>query len=412
MTISISLRDCRWCRLLAKAVGILLLVLSAALLLSIAINRFDEPIDRAAQAWLDTPVPSAPQTSQNGYLALLALTAQAADPIAAGGEVVRAQHAIFADSRVSHQDTEPRYRELRTRLLKPAKASMSLVDCKSECFNYILKNAEKIRRLSAERANLLQRYDTMLDFPVYFQDTPRDPALPYPYRDSAESLGILYLGSMVFTVQQGDLQTAFRQWARHQRFWQSAAVGSTTLGDTMNAMGHLERNQALLADLLAAYPQSAAAARSHGLPVLAGRPQLALLPARRMVAEFQMQSYAVTALVPHFSLYAVGEAQPIGLADRLALLFYQPNATSNLLHRLHQYDLARNSVALDEKMQVIRTGAQIEAPCESNWRLLSNPVGKLLLCDEGSYDYHHHHERAAKVDATARRLERKLQPIR
>ena len=403
----------RWPRRLLKTTGIVLLAAVAVVILSIAINRFDESIEPSTQAWLDYPAPTVPE-AQNGYLALMALDAQVANPIVAAAGVVREERAIFADARKSHQYAEPRYQQVRARLLRPRTVRIALDDCQHDCYAYILSHAQLLAQLSGTHADLLQRYGAMLDFPAYAEEIRRDPAALYPNHELASRLDLLYLGNVVAALQQGDAQAAYRQWARHRRFWQMAAAGSVTLRDTLRAIARLERSQALLSGMLTAHPESAAAARLHALPVLAARPRLAPLVARSMVIEFQMQAYVVTDMIAHASLFAIGEIQPAGLGDRLALLFYQRNASLNLLHRLHQSDLLQNGVALDGKIASSDADARIKGPCayQLDWHLLSNPLGRHLLCKEGSYDLRRYHERAARADQATKELELSIQAVR
>lgn len=405
----------RWTYRLLKTAGVVLLVFVAAVILVVAINRFDEPLERSTQAWLDFPVRAASPEPNNGYLALLALDARAANPIAAAGEVARAQHVIFADAQKSHQDTVRRYRELRARLLNPTGARIPLVaDCKDDCPAYVLSHAMRLEKLSRDHADLLQRYSKMLDFPAYAEDIPIDPAKLPPNYGLAGQLGLMHLGNAAIALERGDAQMAYREWARHQRFWEMAAAGSLSLIDLMSAVDQIERGQTMLSHMLASHPDSAALARRHALPVLAERLRVMPLIARSRVYEFQMQAYVFTDLIFHISLNTVEEGRPTGLIDRLALLFYQRNASVNLLHRLHQSDMSRNGVELEAKIPPDDADAQIDQPCESNpnRRMLLNPIGKLLLCTEGSFAYRAYYERIAKADAAATELERKIRAVR
>jgi hypothetical protein len=403
----------RWPRYLFLSAGILLLALVAVLLLAVAANRFDEPLERSTKAWLDYPAPTAPDT-QNGYLALLALDAQIDNPIAAAAAMVREEHALFAKTRGPQQHTTPHYDEIRTRLLHPSEVHIPLDSCKDKCYDYILTHGEKLKALSSTHADLLRRYRAMLDSPVYAEDIPRDPRALYPNHGLAYSLGLLYLGDLVSAMQKGDAQAAYQSWARHQRFWQMAATGSVTLLDIMRAVAELERNQTILSDMLKAHPQSIAIARRQALPILTNRPLLAPLVARSMVFEFQMQAYVFSDMIYDASLFKTGDEQEADLRDRLALLFYQRNASLNLLHRLHQNDLSQNGVALGGNLAQDNSDAQNKVSCtdQRNWHLLVNPVGKILLCRIGSYDMHRYHERAAKADAATNALIQTIQAMR
>lgn len=405
-----------WLRRLLKTAGILALLLVTLLVVTIIVNRFDEKIDKDTQAWLDYPAPTAPSSAdtQNGYLALLALDARADKPLAAAAEVVRQEKVLFAASR-QPQRAIPDYSEVRTRLLKPSDLRISAGDCKDKCYAYILANRDKLARLAEKHADLLRRYEAMLDSPAYAEDVPRDPRAPYPNHSLADGLGLLYLGNVVSTLEKGDTQTAYRAWARHQRFWQKAASGSATLLGEMRAVAQLERNQALLADMLKAHPQGSAIAKQHALPLLAQQPRLASLAARSMVMEFQMQAYVFTDMIHQFSLFSSDELQPARLYDRLALLFYQRNASLNLLHRLHQDDLEQNNLARDPMIPQVDGGAseQGKATCaRPGWRFVVNPLGKYLLCQQASYDLSRYHQRAAKADVAAKVLEQSIQAMR
>ncbi|MDO8304678.1 hypothetical protein, partial [Herminiimonas sp.] len=91
-----------WLRRLRNSAGIALLALLALLIVSIAINRADEALEPATLAWLKYPSPTAAD-AQNGYLALLALDARAADPLAAAAAVLHEERAIFVATRSSQQ---------------------------------------------------------------------------------------------------------------------------------------------------------------------------------------------------------------------------------------------------------------------------------------------------------------------
>jgi len=85
-----------------KIAGMALLTPAAFTAFLIALNRFDEVITPATQAWLDYPVPAAPKGA-NGYLDLLALDAQAAQPIEAAAASIRAEYLILATTSGARQ---------------------------------------------------------------------------------------------------------------------------------------------------------------------------------------------------------------------------------------------------------------------------------------------------------------------
>lgn len=401
-------RPRHWLRRLRNSAGIALLALLALLIVTIAINRTDEALEPATLAWLKYQSPTAAD-AQNGYLALLALDARAADPLAAAAAVLREERAIFAATRASQQQAGPHYADIRARLLQPAETRIPLDDCRDKCLDYILTHAEKMTQLASKHAGLLASYRAMLDFPAYAEDIPRDPRALYPNHGLAYSLGLLYLQSVVSAIQHGDAQAAYRAWAHHQRFWNMAAAGSVTLRDTMRAIAQLERNQALLSDLLKTYPNSIAMARQHALPLLAAEPQLASLVARSMVAEFQMQAYVLTDMLARSSLFVTADEAPADIRDRLALLFYQRNASLNLLQRLHQRDLSLNGLALAGDTP--NPGMQDDAVCtrKPDMHILANPLGKMFLCREGAYDLSRYHAHAARVDARSGELQSAMQ---
>lgn len=395
----------------------MLLILVAVFILSIATNRFDEPLEPSTQAWLDYPGLTAPEAN-NGYLALLALDAQVAQPIAAAGTLMREKRAIFADTRKSQQYTPQPYREIRTRLLNPTNTHIpSLPDCKDNCYAYLLSHAELLDNLSITHAELIKRYSAMLDFPAYTEEMPLVASKPvYPNYRLAQGLGLLYLGKAVFAQQKGDAQIAYQEWVRHQRFWQMAAAGSVSLHSLLEAITQIERGQKFLANMLASHPDSVTTARLHILPVLAEHSQLAPLLTRNLMYEFQRQAYALTNLIFQNSLFemsALENAQPAKPRDRLALLFYQRNTSLNLLHRLYQNSMSQNSIVLDRKFPQENVDVPIKTACSNSldWHLLSNLTGKLMLCSEFSYDFRHYYERVAKAEAVAKELNQKIQAM-
>ncbi len=391
-----------------KGIGIELLIPVTIIAASLVINRFDEPIERSTQAWLDAPVRTVPE-AKNGYLALLALDAKAADPLAGAAAWVRDEHVIFAESRKSRQNTTVRYKASRQKLLNPSGKQIAVTNCKVDCYKYFLAHGALMQKQFASNADLMTRYSSMLDFPAYAEDVPRDPEAFYPNYSMASGLGMLYLAKVVHTLQQGDAETAYKDWARHQRFWQVAAAGSTSLLGFLQATAQLERSQALLSSLLADSPRSLAAARRHALPVLDVRPNLPQLAARSMVTEFQMQAYVFTDLLYHSSLFGIGDDQP-RLVDGIALYFYQPNASVNLLHRLHQNDLTKNGAKLDGKLAADTVYASADATCAFKFdrHILSNPLGKMFMCNVDSFDLQRYHQRATKAESSAYALEKLL----
>jgi hypothetical protein len=412
MRLPFSPRFRHWLSCLTKTGGILLLVLAAVITLPFAINCFDEPLDQSTQVWLDYPGLTAPEP-QNGYLALMALDARPAQPVATAAAVVRAHHAILADASKSHQETLPRYRAIHAQLLDPISTYMpSLADCKDDCHAYLLAHPGLIEKLSSLHAGMIGRYDSMLDYPAYAEDIPLDPdALP-PNYGLAYKIGLLHMGKMAFALQKGDAQTAYKEWARHHRFWQMAVAGSITLKGFRKVLSQLERSQALLSHMLAAHPESAAHARRHALPVLASRPQLAPVFARSLVHEFQIHAYILTHRIAQYSPWQIVtlgmlDEYPEGPLHRLALLFYQPNATMNLLHGVHQNSMAQNNVTLDgDAMEEI---AEVTDACADKWirDLLINPTGRRIVC-AAWVDYPPDHGRIARADATAKDLEQKI----
>lgn len=72
--------------------------------------------------------------------------------------------------------------------------------------------------------------------------------------------------------------------------------------------------------------------------------KIALLLDRSSVYEFQKEAYTLNNRICHLPIF--GDAQPPVLGDRLALLRYWPDASLNLLRRLHEYVMSRNGAAL------------------------------------------------------------------
>ncbi len=257
----------------------------------------------------------------------------------------------------------------------------------------------------------------MLDSPAYTESIPSDPQAHYPSSEEtpfydlynyalSRDLGLIHLGKVVTALEQGEVETAYREWARHQRFWQMAAAGSISMYGVQNAITQLASSEALLQQMLQAYPGSRATARRHVLPVLAERPQLSAALARSQVFNFQIIAYYTDRLLQDKSL-STG-------SDRLPLLFLQRNATLNLAHRLFQNNMAQYNVALDGKIPVMHEPTstmckQVEKGWSSpdfwSWQLASNPAGILQLCGPSNSDAFTH---AAKIDAATKEIERML----
>lgn len=417
MSSHISSQPLHWLHRLLKSVAIVLLVLAAAVILIIVINRFDEPRDHSTQAWLDYPLPVAPE-AQNAYLSFLALDAQVKNPITAAGELVRDEHAIFANERKSREYEPARYRIARFMTLNPTGEHISdLKDCMSNCHAYLLDHPKLLNDYAVSHPEMIDRYHTMLDLPVYAEDMVINLGAHTPNYRLARGLSQLHLGNAVLALQNGNAEAAYREWARHQRFWQMAAVGSVSLNGVMKSVAQLELGQELLSSMLASNPESMAIARLHALPVLEARTTLEPVLARSMTYEFQRQAYVFTDLIYQFSLFEIGSSEdpaPAGLRDWLALLFYQSNASLNLLHRLHQKGMAQSGTSFDEVIPQDNGNldAQIKSVCVDpwNWHMFSNPMGKLAICSaKDFYDWNPYQERIAKAEAVAKELVHKMQ---
>lgn len=400
------LRGLRW---LLKAIGILLLVLLAIILLAIVINRFDEPIKPSTQLWLDFKKPDVP-ASGNGYLAFLALDAQAEDPIAAASELVQTQHTIMAEERKKPDSNRyQRYHDTRDRLLMPRGESIEFVSgCRDDCYYYIFKHEDLFRRLSTEHAALLKRYDAMLDATAFVEDVPDDFDVSYPDNDQMFGLARLYLGNAALALESGDAKTAYQAWARHQKFWQLVAAGSVRPLSVHTAIKQLERSQSRLTQMLDSHPETTAIAKIYALPVLDKRPQLSNALTFSLVYQFQTEARLLGDM---FSVFAThGAENSVALMDRLPLLFYQHHKTLNMLALVHQVDMVKSEAWDHWNLIPHEVDVRTPAPCDG-LHLLSNQMGRLLACPSVHYDYGEDYVHANKVDEAARTLSQRLEAM-
>lgn len=413
------LRQRLWLRRIFLILGALLLILLSAFSGMVAINHSDEPIERAAQAWLDYPAPSVP-TEQNGYLAMLAINSQAPQPIVAADEFVRSEHAIQADAHANFETALPRYLEMHRRLLEPKQIMNPFrTNCLDGCYTYLIEHAALLDTFSRTHAWLNERYDALLSMTSYAENIPTDPESLSPQFSVIDAAATAHLGKAALALQHGEAPRAYKEWARHRRFWQTAAAGSISLNSVMKAIAQLELGQSLLMQMLTAHPETLAAAREYAQPVLLKRPVFSSVLLRSLVHEFQIHSYLVDQYAGRFSLWNIAtfglmDDYPERPAERLSLLFFQRNATLNLLHRVHRNDMALhrlkgNALPVDREIMAICDRKSTASMTAATWRWerISNPTGKALVCD-AEINYRTQHERIKKVEAMDKQLEKKF----
>ncbi len=350
-----------------KWIGItILLLVVVPLVVVIAVNAFDEPLDPKAASYGDARAPGVPE-AENGYYALLALSADdGSDGAAYAKAWVAEARAAAKDNRVEKR-AEPK-RAKRPAVCDSAQAScLAVVRAKpDEAKAQLDAHKEDLER--HEKLIAFKRYEEVLDFPQRVV-TGLLPLAPVAGAQKAHLL------RAALAAEAGNLDDAWDAVERDMAFQRAMLEGARTLIGKMIAAAAYTRDLAFIADVL----------RSRGAEVSPQVPRL-----REMLKPINA---AVLRLSPALETeFAFGKSllrnpaanqgdggSQAAFAERLGVkLFYKPNATTNLAYR----QIVAATAAADAPAH--RVASEFLAAGQSSgemglWDYIDNPVGNILL---------------------------------
>jgi hypothetical protein len=344
---------------------------------AVAYYSFDDELSPDAKAFLAAPSLGEP-TDANGYVAFLGMGAPAGhDPMAWGRKVLAAFRAHDAEGFKRDAAWE--------NTVKPQLGySKDLPWCapeKQSCLALAREKGEALAKLLEDNREMLARYRTMRDKPVfeeaYFSPRADAPLPPYLLIPNSQSLALLAVmrqataGSLDGAIGELEQETAF-----HGRF---AASARHLIGKSVAAV-LIARDALVLSDLIAA---NKAGIAPYGARIEAMARRLeADLALREPLLTWEIyvgakQAAELGRRTPHGSPDAPGNV----LIDALGALIYRPNASVNDLVASHKEQLAilgKGPLNFDQALAKAEEAARrLESP---GWTdVLHNPVGSLLL---------------------------------
>jgi hypothetical protein len=375
-------RILKWVGLVAGSLALIALLLFALLF---AINWRDEPLTPQARALL-APPPNALKPDDNIYLAMAGFTAPPGASVITAGRS-RIEHYEEHLDAVLH---DPSPEAVDSLTLKDAHAlefqgQASFVQpLNGSLWEQVPPHRAQIEALSAQNAELYQRYLALERLPGYFE-TAR-PSYLAPAIFVPTEVRYLFLEDTVLRLRAGNAReqrAALDQLIADVGLWRRVLTGQGPLVSKMLALAYLESDYLVLADMIAD-PHSAVPLGPEDADTAA--PLFALKDfdlGAAFAAEFRRQA---SVLEQTQYLYTVGwTPQPARSAaartwsDRLGSEvsghFFKLNATVNLFaqqaQRLMSVTPGPGVAAADKKL----ADSSLTA-----WSLVGayNPIGKLL----------------------------------
>ena len=355
----------------AWLIGTLAVLFGAA----VAYYSFDDELSPDAKALLAAPKLGEP-TDANGYLAFLGMGAPSGhDQMEWGKKVVAAFRAHDADGFKKDAAWE--------NTVKPQLAfSKDVPWCAPEeqsCLAVARKKGEALAKLLEDNREMLARYRTMRDKPVfeeaYFSPRADAPLPPYLLIANAQRLALL---AVIRQAAAGDVEGAIGELEQETAFHGRLAASVRHLIGKSIAAVLIARDALVLSDLIAAN-KAGIAPYGARIEAMARRldVDLTLREAPWEIYVSATQALELRRRPPHGSPDAPGNV----LIDMLGALIYRPNASVNDLVANHKEQLAilgKGPLNFDQALAKAEEATRrLESP---SWiDVFRNPVGSLLL---------------------------------
>ena len=353
--------------------GTLIVLFGAA----VAYYSFDDELSPDARALLAAPKLGEP-TDANGYVAFLGMGAPSGhDQMAWGRKVLAALRAHDAEGFKKDAAWE--------NTIKPQLALSKGVVAwcspeKQSCLAVAREKGEALAKLLEDNREMLARYRTMRDKPVfddaYFSPRADAPLPPYQLMNS-QWLALL---AVIRQAAASDLDGAIGELEQETAFHGRLAAGARHLIGKSVAAALIARDALVLSDLIAA---SKGGIAPYGARIEAMARRLeADLTLREAWVGWEIYVGAWQAMeLRRRALYGSPDARGNVLIDTLGALIYRPNASVNDLVASHKEQLAilgKGSLNFDEALaKAGQATRRLESP---SWiDVLRNPVGSLLL---------------------------------
>ncbi|WP_169741267.1 hypothetical protein [Andreprevotia chitinilytica] len=356
--------------------ALLALVLVLVLILGI-LNHFDENLEPTTQAWLK-PEPQTVSPQGNAYFYFYGFGSRDLDPAAAGKLWVE-------------QNQAPQ---------KPIAFSYDRPKCPKtgSCLDYTLAHRAEFDVSIAANTEILKRYQALIAYPRYEEVITSINNIPQ-YAPISTGAG-LYLAQQTFGIAAHQ-RDAGNNLLHHLQFWTEALHGSRSLLSAMIAAAQLKQTMQVVNEFIEKQPTDMLPIK---VELRAALQPLTTIDQQKFMTHLWQGEFYLTAQVLQSMGHNIGDAMGDGPLDQdrsipdktksaFSWLFYQPNATLNLLRRSREAN-----------------GTPIS--CDPVRTMLHpiNPVGRILVCisqpDTSKYG-----ERIAAMRQSAIQLTDKLDKL-
>jgi hypothetical protein len=403
----------RWLAKILLWTVIAMVVLAGALLL---VNAVDEDLRPETAAALNSPPQVAPE-QDNAFFVLVGFhVPPGEDPHAAG----RRQIAELAGANPS--------RPLGF-LQKPQPGRLDFAGFKGQycrpvaesCFDKARNDAAGVRGLIELNSELLKRYESMSRYPRMADILVARMDAPIPSFGALLNAQSLKLAEIALMIEAGRIPDAIEALERELAFQRRFSADSSSMVALMIAQVALSNDYLFVSDLMRARREALAphAARIAGALGPAGGAGAAFAPV--FGTEFRF-SASMTSVVkegragemygkPDIGVLNVlsdpeklftGEARGLAFLDPFVLPFLKPQATLNFTRAYYQRlaELSRSPARrVGEELRTLQEQVQSGI---YNWKIVYNPLGKLLVARAFDNVWNDYFYRVHDVDSLAR----------
>jgi len=349
---------------------------------SLFANAFDEPLSADAKLLAADSRQATPEP-RNAYVWMLGLDAPPGeDAYASGARVVARLRQVEARGEDLARD-DPLFAD---RLAVNGEQPMPCRPERVSCLDTVMVDTDAARRNLSAAGIFFERVSAMRAQPDFTDVyTPKSLFSPLPqYQNAARAQSATFLKAAIAVVD-GRIEQAVLLAEEDMRFSRRMLSGSTTLIGKLIANVCVARNALFLSDLLSRRPEQMAPYRRRIASALRplSQQEVSLEPALQNEAAMRLRTILGEG-PPRGLIWADRDPEapvPPAIANRMAALFYRPNATANEATRRFHEDLALAQVhTLDFDKARRASRASIEDYQDLQIReYFVNPTGNMLV---------------------------------
>ena len=380
-----SMRVVKW--LGVAFVGLLGLVALIYLIL-FAINFQDQPPSESSDQLdaVSASIPSVPD-DQNGYVYLLGFAAKPGEqPVNLGKERIAWAQQVATypppDEYLDFPGNDYAFREYNAETI-----NQLLVDCKvvtRQCATAITQRREALTDWVASQDLWLARYQTLVQYPGWFESIPFDPFLPLPRYSDVLDAQLLLHTHLWLNAKNADSAEVKAVLERDLHFWRTVLASSDILITSMIAVAAIRNHFSWGSFILQQLPEdriSAAIPSDWQRPFSAQEQS----PLRWMIGEWKA-SARLLRRAKDYGSYPFGIGNPSSLGERFVWLFaaplLQPQDSINRYADLLLGVDATLSVPYTKYPEAVehakaQWNQSVSVPIPTPY----NPIGRLLLAD-------------------------------